>query len=369
MESFCFIGNYAPHYRANIYSTMDKEMNFDFYFGNNIIGNKINKMDYSLLGSFREEVMNYRVLKTHFYYQRGVVKLLKEDYSVYLMTGEPYCLSTWIFLLLARLHPQKKVYLWTHGWYGDENWLKMLAKKLFFKMAYGIFLYGNFAKDLMIRQGFSSERLFVIHNSLDYETQLSLRLKICESNVYRAYFGNDFPKLIFIGRLNKEKKIVDLMYSIKILKEKNEMYNLILIGDGEELTALRLLAVELDIEKQIWFYGSCYNELENANLIYNADLCVSPGNVGLTAVHSMMFGTPVLTHDNFHKQMPEYETIKEGITGSFFHYNDINSLALEITHWFSVNRDREQIRENCFNEIDEYWTPAFQMRVLKQNLK
>ena len=55
----------------------------------------------------------------------------------------------------------------------------------------------------------------------------------------------------------------------------------------------------LNLQDQIWFYGACYDESKLGELIFNADLCVSPGNVGLTAVHSMGYGTPVITHNNF----------------------------------------------------------------------
>lgn len=41
------------------------------------------------------------------------------------------------------------------------------------------------------------------------------------------------------------------------------------------------------VDKNVWFYGSCYDEQTNAELIYNADMCVAPGNVGLTAIHAM----------------------------------------------------------------------------------
>ena len=104
-------------------------------------------------------------------------------------------------------------------------------------------------------------------------------------------------------------------------------------------------------------------------MIYNADLCVSPGNVGLTAMHSMVFGTPVLTHNDFSHQMPEFEAVKENITGDFFKYGDINSLALKISEWFQNNGEkRESVRQSCMKEIDDNWTPWFQLEVLKEHL-
>ena len=40
-----------------------------------------------------------------------------------------------------------------------------------------------------------------------------------------------------------------------------------------------------------------------------SDLTVSPGNIGLTAIHSLSYGTPVCSHSNFNNQMPESEAI------------------------------------------------------------
>ena len=182
-------------------------------------------------------------------------------------------------------------------------------------------------------------------------------------------FGNDYPNLVFIGRLTKVKHLDLLLKSLKQLKTEGRQFNLTLIGGGEQQDELRVLVNEFALEESVWFYGPCYDEDKLGNLIYNADLCVSPGNVGLTAMHSMVFGTPVLTHNDFAWQMPEFEAIKEGVTGGFFVRDDMNSLADRIIAWFSVeNYDRERIRQNCFMEIDQNWTPQFQIGVLKKHL-
>ena len=69
-------------------------------------------------------------------------------------------------------------------------------------------------------------------------------------------------------------------------------------------------------------------------------------------MHSMVFGTPCITHNDFPYQMPEFEAIKEGETGSFFKRDDINDLAKCIEKWFSTNgRMRYKIRQNCMDDI------------------
>ena len=142
------------------------------------------------------------------------------------------------------------------------------------------------------------------------------------------------------------------------------------IGGGEKTEELKTLTKSLGLESQVWFYGPCYDEKELSSLIYNADLCVAPGNIGLTAMHSMVFGTPCITHNDFPYQMPEFEAIKEGITGTFFKRDNVEDLAAQIDKWFETNgKKRGVVRNACIKEIDDEWNPYFQIGVLKKNLK
>ncbi|UVP00894.1 glycosyltransferase [Bacteroides sp. BFG-257] len=188
--------------------------------------------------------------------------------------------------------------------------------------------------------------------------------------MYKEHFGNSARNLIFIGRLTPVKKIDLLIEALLILKQSGLQYNLTLVGGGIQEASLKELVEQKYLNDNVWFYGACYDEIKNAELIYNADLCVSPGNVGLTAIHSMMFGTPVITHSCFKFQMPEFEAIHEGLTGSFFDYDSASSIADCIVRWDKKYIDkREEVRLACFNEIDKFWTPQFQLEIIKTNLK
>ena len=263
------------------------------------------------------------------------------------------------------------MFFWSHGWYGKESGSERLLKKVFLRLPNGgVFLYGNHARDLMIREGFNPNNLYVIHNSLAYNEQVTIRKQLTKLQIYEDHFGNNNPNLLFIGRLTAIKKLDMVLQAIAILRERGERYNMTYIGDGDQRNRLEALTKELGLEQSVWFYGPCYNEKELSGIIYNADLCVSPGNVGLTAMHSMVFGTPVLTHNDFPHQMPEYEAIREGVTGGFFKVGDVESLADSISKWFVEKSScRDQVRQACMKEIDENWTPQFQMKVLQEHLK
>lgn len=362
----CIIYNFTQKYREGIFSLIEKSYDCHWVFGQN--STDIEGLTQDFLSDV-EYVDNVR-LGHSAYYQRNVVRLLSR-YDTFLMLGELKCISTWIMLIARRCFFRKKrIYIWSHGWYGREGLFKRILKRCFFSMADGVLLYGNYAKEIAQMQGYKKDNLFVIHNSLDYSKQSTCREQMKDTSVYQQHFGNDYPVLLFIGRLTKVKKLDLLIKAVAKLRNDGKNFNVVMVGDGEERLKLERIARDKGLENSTWFYGKCYDEEQNAQLIYSADLCVSPGNVGLTAVHCMTYGTPVLTHDNRALQMPEFEAVKPGVTGDFFKYNDISSLVFAIEKWFSQPQySRSAIRKACFEEIDNYWTPSFQMNVIKQVIK
>ena len=304
-------------------------------------------------------------------WQNGIGKLMRDSrYDCYLMLGEPMVLSTWWNLIQHRLfYPRKRVYLWSHGWYGRENFAKKWLKRLFFGLADHVFTYGEYARQQAIAQGFDGDKITPIHNSLNHAAQSKLRGALTPSDIYQSRFGNDYPILLFIGRLTHVKRLDQLLDALDMLARRGEHYNLVFIGTGEAHAELESQTKSLDLDDKVWFYGACYDDNRNASLIYNADLCVAPGNVGLTAMHTMVFGTPVLTHDDFPWQMPEFEAIRPGKTGAFFHRGDVAALADGISKWFATHPDREAVRRACYREIDTRWTPEYQLDILKKYLR
>lgn len=367
MKNICCIFNFAPHYRQAIYQLMDKELSCDFYFGDQP-ETPIRPMDVNSLKGYRGNVKNLRLF-SHFYWQRNILRLLREPYETYLMTGDIYNLALWAFLFAARLR-HKKVYLWTHGWYGRENRWKKFVKKLLFRQAEGLFLYGEYARNLMIKNGFSPDRLHCIANSLDYDRQKAIRRTLTRTDVYTRMFGNTLPTCIYVGRLQESKRLDLLIQAIAILKQQGRRHcNLLIVGDGKNREALTEQVRKEHIEELVRFYGPCYEEKELAELFYNASVCVSPGNVGLTALHALSYGCPVITHGTFEEQMPEFEAITEGKTGAFFRKNSIEDMALTIETWLAKAPSTQEVETTCFEVIDKKWNPYYQVELLKHVLK
>lgn len=368
MNKLCLIYNTAPRYREAVFRAIDAEYDCDWYFGET--KTDIKEMDTSLL----KNVKYYKTIgnSSKLYWKIGLLKLLfKKKYQNFFMLAEVRSITDWLFFWLANtFFPKKRVYIWTHGWYGKESGIDAKMKLWLYSHVSGTFVYGDRAKNLLIENGIQENKLFAIHNSLDYDKQKALRESISSSNIYKAHFLNDYPTIIFIGRLTKVKKLEMVIESLAQLKKIGEKYNLVFIGDGSERESLERKVVDLHLDSNVWFYGACYDEKKNAELVYNADLCVSPGNVGLTAMHALVFGCPVITHDNFAWQMPEFEAIQSGKTGDFFKMDNVEDLTNVISCWFANKQEqRDEVRKACFEEIDTNWNPYYQMEVIRKNLK
>lgn len=358
------IYNFAQHYRANIFTLMDQNMDVDFVFGDHYLN--VKKMDYSLLKHKVTEVKNCHM--GPFSWQKGTVSLVLKKYKTFIILGNPMNISTWLVLLLGRIIG-KKIYFWTHGWYGKETRAKAIIKKIYFGMANGTLLYGNYARELMIQEGLNPKKLTTIHNSLMYDEQLPVRNSLKKSVIYSDHFQNDLPTIVFVGRLTPIKKLDLILKAQAICKEKQVLFNVAYIGDGSVIDTLKNVANELNLSNNVWFYGATYDEKELSQLLYDADLCVAPGNIGLTAMHAMVYGCPCISHNDFKWQMPEFEAIKDGVTGSFFERDNAESLADSIAKWFALHtEDRESVRAACYKEIDDNWNPHKQLEIIKKTI-
>ncbi|MBR3492658.1 MAG: glycosyltransferase [Bacteroidales bacterium] len=359
----CFFNQSSVHYRKNIFMLMDQELSIDFYFGDSRKQGAIKELDTSCLKNFKGYFHNIGFGSV--YWQNGAIRLLWSDYTDFFTTGTHYCLSAWVILLLAPLFG-KRVYLWSHGAYGDERGLKKRLTVWKMKRATGSLLYGNHAKNLLVEWGVPEEKLYVFYNSLAYDEEVEIRRELKPSGFYQEHFGNNLPNLVFIGRLIADKKLDMIIGAMSLLRDKGMKMNMTYVGDGPKKAVLEALAKKSGLMENVWFYGSCYEEKQIAQFIYNADLCVSPGAIGLTAIHSMTFGTPVITHNDFSHQGPEFEAIDDGRTGTFFQANNRDDLANCIQAWLTNGLDREQIRQNCYDVIDNKYNPHRQIEMIRK---
>jgi len=279
-----------------------------------------------------------------------------------------YFLSTWIGALLARMRG-KRVLMWSHGFLKPESGPKGFLRRTFYRLAHCMLLYGHRGQRIMADYGFPLRGLRVIFNSLDYEQQRRVRDSTpkgaIEAERATVFLHSAAPVVFFVGRLTQRKRLDLLVGALERLHQDGRQVNLLLIGGGPAEQELRALVAAAGLADWTVFKGPCYEESTLGRYILLGDICVSPGEVGLTAIHSMAYGRPVITHDDFDHQGPEFEAIVPNETGDFFAAGDVQSLAAAIWKW-AYERRFMTAELACIRMVEQRYNPNTQVTLINQ---
>lgn len=367
--------NCIPHYRQPLFERLSGLKDPEF----TIVSD--NDTDTSHLKVVSSECTNIRQIKAkmysfklpripEFYWQpRAIETFIADRPDVMIALANPYSITAWALLLLGKIY-SRPILLWGHGLLGNETGTKWWLRKAFYLMASGHLLYGNYAKRLLTEKGFSEGGLFVVYNSLNYEHQNRIFQNIAAADT-RNYLDSLSIKrnerlIVFSGRLQPVKKLNLLVEALAVLAKKGVRTHLALIGDGIEKQNLQKLASQLGISDLIHFLGEHYDE-EYLGLVYkSSDLCVIPSGAGLTIMHSMVFGTPVLVSNNTEKQGPEWEAVIDKKTGFYFKDEDIEDMAEKIHEITFLDTTKAQMTNNCRELIRKKYNPVKQVQIFRK---
>lgn len=358
--------HFFAHYRAAVVESLARDTTHEWHFWGDL-------RDYDSdikPAQFSDRVRFTRArcvkLRGPIMWQRGLIGLaLSRRWSAVIFLGSPNYVSTWIAATLARL-TGKRVLFWSHGWTRPPTGLRSVARNLFYGLANDLLLYGRWAKTIAISQGFDPARVHVVSNSLDVAAQRRALEAIPASRpaeVRRELFGDDAtPVLCCTTRLTRQRRLDMLLDAVALLRGRGQSVNVAIIGDGPERASLEAQAKRLDLK--VAFLGACYDEGRIGEVLLASNACVAPGQVGLTAMHALAFGVPVVTHGDPSRQMPEFESVVPDSTGSLFEEGNLESLAGAIEPWIRTGVTTPETRKACRTMIDRFWNPEFQTQVI-----
>jgi glycosyltransferase involved in cell wall biosynthesis len=356
-----------PHYRQPVMQAMDRSAAIAYDFLGS--GEPFEGVPHAEAGSVTRFVRAPFRQWGSLVWQPGAVGAACDPrYRALVLLANPNFVSTWLAAAIARLRGIP-VLFWGHGWLAPELRAKQAVRRAFFALAHRFLVYGERGKRLGVATGFPANRITVVYNSLDVARADAVIAAIERDGGPRpqALFAHpERPLLICTARLTPKCRFDLLLAAAARLSAQDRPVNVLLVGDGPEREALEARAQELGVS--VHFLGACHNEAVVGPLIYHADLTVSPGKIGLTAMHSLMYGTPAVTHGDFDAQMPEVEAIEPGRTGAFFRRDDADDLARVIAQWLATAPPRSQVRAAARATIRARWTPQVQARIIEQAL-
>ncbi len=327
-----------PHYRQRLLETLGMDSRFRFL----VLADPEADVPFLPLSGppnrCEFEAASQRVVRLPFgwalSWQPAAVKaVIQHRPNVVIAQGSPYELTAWMLTILGRIYGIP-VLLWTHGLQGEEAGVKWRVRSWLFRLSRGLLLYGDHAKRLLIAKGFAEDRLHVIYNSLDDRQQVAVseRITPADCETFRRSLGiMESERLIcFTGRLQPVKRLPWLLHAIHLVVQQGRSVHLALVGDGSERPMLTSLAVELGLTRFVHFLGATYDESRLGLVLSASDLAVVPSGAGLSVMHALGYGTPVLLHDKVEEHFPEWEAVKEGETGWFYRYDDLSDCAEKV---------------------------------------
>ena len=191
----------------------------------------------------------------------------------------------------------------------------------------------NFTKNLAINVGVESKNIYVINPGSDYPIKIKEEYKQKAKEIY----GDSFPKIITVARLDKRKSHQNILMCIKNLKSKFPKIKYISIGDGDEKKNLEELKKQLDLKTEVDFLYQTNEQLKVA-LLNSCDLFLMPSVIykksvegfGISFIEASCYGKGSIGG----KDGGAKDAIQEGETGYLCDGNNLNSIHETIIKFF-----------------------------------
>lgn len=357
MPSIAVVYTHFPHYRSAVFKSLLNSEDYDFSFGYDNAGID-DTISNGMLGDKHLQLSVHKF--GPFLWQSGSVSLAgRGDIDGIIFLGNPLIISTWFAVVYARFKG-KKVLFWTHGWLRREDGFKKLIRNLFYDLSDMLLLYGERAKEIGVSSGFSQSKISVIYNALDYEQHRKIRDRQLSDGV--AVDSFDIPSKPFFLVVSRLISSAGLDLAVEAMAHLPRGCTLVIVGEGPERHALEKQASDVNID--VHFLGAIYDEERLGPLFMATRAVVSPGKIGLLAMHALAYGVPVISHDDLDQQMPEVEAITPGVTGILFPRGEVPELVAAMKHFLDMPDSapqRKACRASAIARIEQDFTPKAQV--------
>ena len=191
----------------------------------------------------------------------------------------------------------------------------------------------NYTKELAIKVGINPSKIHAIFPGIQKPTIVENSWKIKAEKIY----GESFPKIITVARLDKRKGHDKILMLIKNLKPKFPKIKYVSIGTGEEENNLIKLSKELSLEEDVIFLKNINFDLKIA-LIAEANLFLMPTRIekksvegfGISFIEAASYGVGSIGG----KDGGASDAITHNKTGLICDGNDLNSIYDAVINFF-----------------------------------
>jgi glycosyltransferase involved in cell wall biosynthesis len=251
-------------------------------------------------------------------------------------------------LLLARLR-RLPVLLWGHGYSKHETTSRRMLRNEIGKLASGIVVYSDSARERLLSEGFTPERAFVARNALDREP-IERALRARKVNRRLESIRAEEKVILFSSRLEPDKRPGLLLEALALVRQRFEA-RLVVLGAGPLLEQLKVEAQELGVAPFVEFLGAEYEEANIAPWMKRAQVFAYPGAIGLSLLHAFHYSLPVVASDDRVIHNPEIDALVSGVNGATFRDGDAQDLARVLVELLSDEPRRLKLAKAALETV------------------
>ncbi|MEM8872747.1 MAG: glycosyltransferase family 4 protein [Planctomycetota bacterium] len=247
----------------------------------------------------------------------------------------------------ARRHGVGTV-LWGHGYSKRETPFRKRRRDALGKRADAVVLYDRATADKLIADGYDAGRVFVAANTLDGAPMEAARAAVDDggTSVRAEHELGDAPVLLFVSRVSPKSRLDLLLQALTELPAAK----LLVVGGGDAMP-LRAEADRLGVGDRVVWVGPVYDERRLAHYFAAADVFVYPAMIGLSLIHAMSYGLPVVTAAAVERQNPEIIALVEGETGLTYRDGDAGDLAVKIRSLLDDEALRQRMSDAAIRRV------------------
>lgn len=345
MQKILILQTQLPSYRKDFFNILlKKNKNIDIHYNSleddNLFLKEIPCNNFKYLGPAYAFLRNKS--RYLFLWQSGLIWRNINNYNLIIIEGNPRIISNYILLMLSKILRFKIVW-WGQLWSGGTKIINYHFKLHLLNYCNAVLFYNIHEKYKYLKDSHNDLKLFHLNNGINANYIRNYRKNYSSERKY------DF---LFCGRFTEKSCISLLLQAIHLTK-----YKFAFIGNNSLTNHLDVsqVIIDLNIVNQVDLYDFTTDELILSQIFNNSKIFVYPGQVGLSMLHAMAYGLPLIVHDNSSKQMPEYFCFNDQNSGFTFEYNNLDSLVNRLSSSLK-SKNLHSISDNNISCIENNYT-------------
>lgn len=257
-------------------------------------------------------------------------------------------------LLLRHCSPGTRIAFFGHGanfqaW--QSNSYREKLKSWTARHADWWFAYSELSRQRVIKNGFPSDRITCVNNSVDISSLIEWKKSIMPDELYalREALGLRGDAVgVFIGSLYKEKRLQFLFQACDEIRQRLPFFEIVVIGDGPLHDQVRSFVKTRKWARSV---GAKHGREKVLHMCLG-EVLLNPGLVGLNILDSFALGIPIVTTDcGIHS--PEIAYLESGKNGLMV--PDRNASFVEgVCRLFEDREMREALSTTVQENADRY---------------